>query len=144
MVLDAKRRCALLASAAAGVGFCFLAMLVAWGKTVPFDSAIRSEVHASAAPSLTLAATFFSDLGRLLVLIPATVVVAVYLWIRRRGFAGIACLISMAGAIMLNWALKATVHRPRPLPFYGLDPPFVQLSQRARILFYLLFVSRCC
>ena len=28
----------------------------------------------------------------------------------------------MAGALMVNWALKAAVHRPRPLPFFGLDP----------------------
>jgi membrane-associated phospholipid phosphatase len=122
MVIDVKRRWALLVSATAGAGFCFLAMLVAGGKTVLFDSAIRAAVHASTTPSLTLVETTFSVLGRVFVLIPATGVIALYLLIGRRSTAGIACLITMAGALMVNWALKAAVHRPRPLPFYGLDP----------------------
>ena len=122
MAIDVERRRALLVSAAAGIGFCLLTLLVNSGRTVLFDSAVRSAVHASGTPNLTLVATIFSFLGRLLVLLPATGAIVVYLSLKGRCSGSLALLITMTGALVLNWAVKGAVHRPRPLPFYGVDP----------------------
>jgi len=122
MTSKVQQRWSFEVSAASGIGFCLLAALVVGGRTEPFDSAVRMAVHASAAPELTLLASIFSFLGRLLVLLPATGAAVMYLSFKSRRVAVLGFVITMGGALMLNWALKGVVHRARPLPFYGLEP----------------------
>jgi undecaprenyl-diphosphatase len=122
MAVNVERKWALLVSALAGSGFCVLALLVAAGKTAPFDNSVRTFVHAGAAPYLTHIAVFFSTLGRQLVLIPASAAIAAYLLIKGRRSESFAYLVTMGSALLLNWSLKVTIHRPRPQPFFGLDP----------------------
>jgi undecaprenyl-diphosphatase len=122
MAVNVERKWALLVSALAGSGFCVLALLVAAAKTAPFDNSVRTFVHAGAAPYLTHTAVFFSTLGRQLVLIPASVAIAAYLLIKGRRSESFAYMATMGSALVLNWALKAAFHRPRPQPFFGLDP----------------------
>lgn len=122
MAVNVERKCALMVSAGAGIGYCVLAVLVAAGKTVPLDTTVRTLLHASAALYLTHIAVILSTLGRLLVLIPASAAVAAHLVIKGRRSEGIAFMVTMGGALALNWALKATIHRSRPQPFYGVDP----------------------
>jgi undecaprenyl-diphosphatase len=122
MGVNVERKWALLVSALAGSGFCVLALLVAAGKTAPFDNSVRTFVHAGAAPYLTQIAVFFSVLGRQLILIPASAAIAVCLLIKGRRSESFAYMVTMGSALVLNWALKATIHRPRPQPFFGSDP----------------------
>jgi undecaprenyl-diphosphatase len=122
MVVSAQGRWALLISAVAATAFCVLAWLVATGETLPFDTAVRAALHASAAPYLTWAATIVSTLGRIVVLVPATAAAAAYLMVKGRRSESFAYLLTMGGALALNWTLKALIQRSRPDPFYGVDP----------------------
>ena len=122
MAVNVERKLALLVSALAGSGFCLLALLVAAGKTAHFDNSVRTLLHASAATNLTYTAVILSTLGRLLVLIPASAAIAAYLLIKGRRSESFAYTVTMGSALVLNWLLKATIHRPRPQPFYGANP----------------------
>jgi len=122
MSFNVQRRWALLFLTAAGATLCLLAILVSARGPLQFDTTVRSAVHASAAPYWTLVATILSFLGRMLVLIPATAAIAAYLMYKGRRFAGFAYLMTMGGAVAVNWALKDEVQRSRPQPFYGVDP----------------------
>jgi membrane-associated phospholipid phosphatase len=122
MSAKAQRLLAIRVSAAAFVMLAFLTAAVCAGTTMPFDNLIRSTVHENAAPYLTSIAMGASFMGRLAVLIPATVVLVTGFFLVGRRSAGVALATVMAGAAVLNWVLKVTVHRPRPSPFYGVDP----------------------
>ena len=122
MANDIKRIWALRISTFAGITFSLLAVAVITGRTVGFDNSVRSAIHASAGPYMTLVATGVSFLGSLLVLIPATAATAAYLTLKGRRLAGLAQVVVMGGALALNWLLKTAIHRPRPQPFFGVDP----------------------
>lgn len=102
--------------------FGLLAADVSIGATTQYDNRIRSIIHATASAYLTTIATGVSVLGALKVLIPATVVIAIGLLLVKKRWPAAALSAAMGGALLLNWTLKAALHRVRPQPFFGVDP----------------------
>jgi undecaprenyl-diphosphatase len=115
------------------LGFLFAvvaATLLAWltkevlkGDTARFDAYVRSGVHAQASSPLTAVMWFFTDLGSVLVLscllLAAVVIFYCYRWRR----AAVLLAVTMAGACILEPALKTGFHRARPLPYFGITAP---------------------
>ncbi|MGH7497495.1 MAG: phosphatase PAP2 family protein [Gemmatimonadales bacterium] len=115
----------------AGLGAAVLALfLFGWlademleGDTLAFDLHVRAAVHAHASPGLTRLFVVVSDVGGPMVLAPLTVaLVGVFLW--RRWWRGAVLLaVAVAGAGVLDAALKHAFKRPRPTPFFGYALP---------------------
>jgi undecaprenyl-diphosphatase len=101
--------------------FAKLASEVREGDTISFDNAVRAWVHQFASPTITLAMKGISLLGYDVLLLELAIAIAVFLRLRwRRAAAWLA--ITMAGAVLLDMALKHAFHRHRPTPFFG-DAP---------------------
>ena len=103
--------------------FCFLAVEMGRGSTAALDAAARRFVLRIASPELTFSMRIFSLLGEFWML--AGIVALGVAWFLRRGHPHAAALlvISMAGAGILDAALKALFHRLRPEPFFGTRLP---------------------
>lgn len=99
-----------------------LVITVEMNGTVVFDAVVREQVHRLASPPLTVVAETVTWLGALSVLAPlAAVAVALLLRAGRRD--GVVLLaVTMAGAVVLENALKFSFHRLRPPPFFGAEP----------------------
>src|SRR6478752_2239063 len=113
----------------ASLGIAILCLfLFAWlgremleGDTLRFDQAVRSWVHHFASPGLTRVMNFFSLLGYNILLVELVIVFAVFAWLRwRRAAAWLA--VTMAGAVLLDIALKYAYHRTRPEAFFSVTP----------------------
>ena len=113
---------ALLTAVVAAIAYCGLAAATRAGVLADLDETIRSAVHADATPGLTALATAISGAGRLAVLLPASAAVVGGLVFARQRQHAVALGVTMGGALLLNWLLKAIVHRARPHPFFGLEP----------------------
>lgn len=117
-----RLRTALLASLAAAVLalvlFAWLADEVFEGDVAAFDARVRNAVHAFSSPALTALMRAFSLIGDqgLIAVFAAAVVVFLLLRWRR---ATLWLVFSVAGALVLDLALKNAYHRPRPAPFFG-------------------------
>jgi undecaprenyl-diphosphatase len=95
--------------------------LVFWGAGAVITSATRSadlsivrDVASDRTSALTGLAHALSFIGSGWVLIPATVVLVVVLWIRRQRADALAIGLSLGGAIGLSSLVKVLVDRPRP------------------------------
>lgn len=91
------------------------------GDTLRFDQAIRNWVHQFASPGLTVLMKVFSMLGAqilALVLVAAFVIFARLRWKR----AALWLAIAMAGALVLEAALKYAYHRIRPQAYFIPEP----------------------
>jgi undecaprenyl-diphosphatase len=99
--------------------FAVLALLVASGSTLTFDTAIRNHIHMWANGTLTESAQALSFVGSAIVWIPELAVVVAAFWIigDRRCAVGLA--IVMTGATLLDNGLKLAFHRVRPAVFFG-------------------------
>ena len=121
----ASMRAAILGSLAAAL----LALtLLSWlanevfeGDTRHFDEAVRGWVHQFASPALTTAMKVISALGSEVLVAVFVVAVAVFLKIKWRR-AAIWLMLTMAGGLVLEVALKHGFHRTRPAPFFGVAP----------------------
>src|SRR5579862_3947910 len=93
------------------------------GRTAAFDVVARRFVLRIASPELTFAMRIFSLLGEIWMLVG--IVALAVAWFLRRGHPHAATLliISMAGAGILDAALKSLFHRLRPEPFFGTHLP---------------------
>jgi undecaprenyl-diphosphatase len=116
----------LFASLAAAVGalilFGWLAEEVMEGDTKQFDATIRNAIHNHATPFLTSIMQVFSFLGSVgWVTFFGVLVVCVCLYFKRRRMAAFLA-IAVVGAGTLDYVLKLTFHRPRPLAFFGTSP----------------------
>lgn len=101
--------------------FAWIAEEALENHTRKFDFAIRNAIHQHASPALTRAATAASFLGEQLLLVVVPLALVIFLAIRwRRAAAWLA--ITMAGALVLTFALKLGFHRTRPDPFFGSVP----------------------
>jgi undecaprenyl-diphosphatase len=111
------------AALAALMLFAWLANQVARGATIAFDAAIRDAIHQYASPPLTAVARQLSQLGSpdsLLIMAAGALVGMLALGWRR---AAIRFLLTLAGALALDAALKLGFHRTRPVSFFGTPLP---------------------
>jgi undecaprenyl-diphosphatase len=123
MIREAGGRWALLACAAACFGlFVWLAIAISSGPAGSFDEAIRSAIHRFASPDLTRLARGVSLLGSGAVIASLTVIAFIGFYAAGRRRAAIALAVVMAGAVVLENALKFALHRVRPEPFFGTAP----------------------
>jgi undecaprenyl-diphosphatase len=101
--------------------FSWLADEVFEGDATRFDDFVRAWVHQFASPPLTRVMVVISHLGSgvlVAVLIIAFVILMRVHWRR----AAMWLLLSMAGGLVLELALKQAYHRARPSPFFGAVP----------------------
>lgn len=101
--------------------FAWIAQEMLEGETRVFDAAVRNWAHSFASPAMTRAMIGVSLLGYDILIVELVITVLVFLrirWIRGAVWLGM----SVAGALVLDLALKYAFHRPRPQPFFG-DAP---------------------
>jgi undecaprenyl-diphosphatase len=101
--------------------FAWIAENVEDQRTWVFDLGVRNAVHSLASPWMThfaFAVSFIGGDGLVLAAIVATVIFYRMRW--RRAAAWI--VVTLAGALVIELALKFAFHRPRPMPFYGAVP----------------------
>ena len=106
----------------AAVLFCWLVVVTMDGSMAGFDETVRTHVHASAAPWLTASVEVVTWLGAWGVLALFSGVSAAILLRAGRSWDAKLLLFTMAGAVVLENALKFLIQRPRPPPFFGTDP----------------------
>jgi membrane-associated phospholipid phosphatase len=116
----------LIASLAIAAGalllFGWLAEEVIRGDTNQFDATVRDAVHNHATPLLTSIMQGFSFLGSVTwVLIFGVLVGCACFYFKRPRIAGFLA-ITMAGVTTLDYVLKLSFHRPRPVAFFGVAP----------------------
>ena len=103
--------------------FAWLAEEVLEGNANTFDESVRVFVHGFASESLTTLMRFITMLGSTLVLgVLCFSVVAVFImknWKR----AAVLLTAAAAGAVILNFALKVSFGRLRPVPFFDTPLP---------------------
>lgn len=113
----------LAAAVAALFFFVWLTDEVLEGDTRLFDESVRNFVHGFAGPQLTALMNFFTFLGStsFLIVLGACALIGFLLAGRRRA----ACIfaVTMLGATVLNFSLKLSFRRPRPLPYFDTPLP---------------------
>jgi undecaprenyl-diphosphatase len=102
--------------------FVWLAITISSGPAGSFDEAIRSAIHRFASPDLTRLAQGISLLGSGAVIASLFIIAFIGIHATGRRRAAIALAVVMAGAVVLENALKFAVHRARPEPFFGTAP----------------------
>ena len=103
--------------------FAWLAGRVAGGGTLAFDAVIRQSVHQHASPALTTLMRGVSSLGSPLALLLLGTAAFVVLLAAHSRSGAVFFLITMAGAIVLDAALKLGFHRARPAAFFATPDP---------------------
>ena len=102
--------------------FAMVAYVISTGPIAPFDHLVRAGIHRGSSAALTMLSTGLSLAGSTIVLSTLFVIaMAVLIFLRRRRSA-IALTLVMAGAVVLDNALKHAFHRVRPEPFFGTAP----------------------
>ncbi len=113
----------LLACASACLGlFVWLAISISSGAAGSFDEAIRAAIHRFASSDLTPFARGVSLFGSAAVIAALSVIAFVGFYVTGRRRAAIALAVVMAGAVILENALKFAFQRARPEPFFGTAP----------------------
>lgn len=113
----------LAAAVAALALFAWLAERVVRHQTMPFDAAVRGELHGLASPPLTDAFLVVTWLGSHWFLIPFGAVLVWRLAAAGRKRTAVLYVVVTAGAELLLQTLKLVFHRPRPPVFFGLEDP---------------------
>lgn len=113
-----------LALAAGAFGlFWWLAEEVFEGDARHFDEWVRAAVNVRSTPAMTTAMRGLTCLGSTPFILSVSVVaVAVFYLLKWRRAAAL-LLVTMAGAFVLNVALKLSFQRARPDPFFGVAVP---------------------
>lgn len=119
--------------------FAWLAEEVFEGATANFDEQIRAFVHQFASPPLTGLMETASFLGSTLFLMALGVIMTIIFIFAKRRRAIALFGITMAGAIVLNFALKNAFHRPRPQPFFNVTLPTSYSFPSGHALFSVCF-----
>ncbi|HEX8197396.1 MAG TPA: phosphatase PAP2 family protein [Pyrinomonadaceae bacterium] len=119
--------------------FAWLADEVLEGGTQAMDETVRIFVNGFASQPLTLLMNFVTVLGSTLFL--STVFVCVFIiFIRKnRKRPAILITITMAGAVFLNFVLKTSFARARPVPFFDTPLPSSYSFPSGHALFALCF-----
>jgi undecaprenyl-diphosphatase len=115
----------LVASLVAAVGalvlFAWLAEEMSRGATASFDNRVRMWVHGLASPSVTTVTRCITELGSPGLFAAFVVALLVFL-IKGWNRGAMWLVLSMAGATVLELALKHAFHRARPVAFFGVAP----------------------
>lgn len=115
----------LLLGLAAAVGalivFALLSNWVLEGETKHFDGVVLDTIHRYATPQLTSLMRLLTHLGSTTFLLIVSILL-VFQGLKRRR-AAVLLAITMAGAALLIWVLKAEFQRPRPVPFFEFSHP---------------------
>jgi undecaprenyl-diphosphatase len=101
--------------------FVWLADNVVDQHTARFDAQVRASVHRYASPPLTSIMFAVSFMGSAGLVLAAALAFTLFRYFRWRG-AAIWLAVTLAGALVLDLALKFAFHRPRPVPFFGPVP----------------------
>ena len=101
--------------------FTWIADSMEHNRTQSFDLSVRAAVHQYASPGLTKAMFAITLLGGDGLVLAAFVSLGLFLYFHRRR-AALWLVVTFAGAIILDVALKYGFHRARPTPFYGPIP----------------------
>jgi undecaprenyl-diphosphatase len=120
-LMEAGMVASLAAAALSLFLFAWIAEEMAEGATTRFDLGVRAWVHQFASPAVTRFMTAISLLGYNVLVMELIVALAVFLYLGWKHAAGWLAT-SMAGALVLEFALKQAFHRPRPQIFFGAAP----------------------
>ena len=101
--------------------FAWIAEKVFHEKVLQFDLSVRAWVHQFASPTMTVVMKAFSFIGETVLVAALIVALIVFLKLHWRRAAWW-LTITMAGALVLDLALKFGFHRARPTPFFGTMP----------------------
>lgn len=101
-----------VALTAAALAAIWLMMML--GGTGPLDQSLYETLYAGGQPALVTLAKGLSLLGDPKVLVPATLVIAAWLWWRSHPHTALTLLVVALGGRALNSLLKLDVHRARP------------------------------
>lgn len=121
LAMEAGMAASLTAAALSLFLFAWIAEEMAAGATMRFDLGVRAWVHQFASPTMTRAMTAISMLGHGVLIAELAIALGVFLYVGWRHAAGWLAA-SMAGALLLELALKHAFHRPRPPTFFGAEP----------------------
>jgi len=103
--------------------FAWLADKVFDGDAKTFDETVRVFVHGFANESLTMLMHFITMLGSTLFLSFLCSSIFVIFIIKKWKRAIVLLMVTMAGAVILNFALKVSFGRIRPVPFFDTSLP---------------------
>jgi membrane-associated phospholipid phosphatase len=123
------------------VFFGWLAEEVLEGDTRLFDETIRNFAHGFAGEQLTSVMRFFTTLGSTLVLSLLLIIVLAVFLFRKWKRAAILFSITMFGAVILNFVLKISFGRARPVPFFDTPLPASYSFPSGHALFSLCFFA---
>ena len=91
--------------------------------TAHFDAFVRTQAHALASPAFTRAMEIMSFVGSPIPVVVLTVIAAVSFWYRGYLPRAVTLAIAVAGAGILEFALKLCFQRARPVPFFDIPAP---------------------
>ena len=103
--------------------FAWIADEVFEGDSVAIDNTLRNLLHSYAAEWLTTSMKALSFFGSTLFLVVVTVTLVGVFLIRRQHRSAIIMTVVMTGAVVLNYVLKVSFQRPRPLPYFDTPLP---------------------
>lgn len=128
---------------AAAVGslllFAWIAEEMAEGDTRVFDNALRGWVHAHASEWLTPLMQGCSFFGSTMFLTLAALVVLFAFLRSGHKHSAVLFAVTMIGATVLNWVLKTSFGRERPIPFFDTPLPASYSFPSGHSLFALCF-----
>jgi undecaprenyl-diphosphatase len=113
----------ILATTVAVFFFVWLTREVLEGDTLTFDQTVRSFIHGFASYSLTQVMQAVTFLGSTLFLSVGTAVVLIIFIVRKLWRSAVMFAVIMAGAVLINYTLKTTFERERPLAYFDYAMP---------------------
>ena len=113
---------AILVAGTALLFFGWLAEEVLEADTNQFDAFVRTAIHRLASPAFTSMMQDVSFLGAVGVLVTLSLLAIFLFSYFHRHREAVLLAITMAGATVLDLALKHAFHRARPVPFFGTFP----------------------
>ena len=121
--------------------FGWLSKEVVEADTQRFDLSVRTAIHAHASPLVTIWMVRVTRLGNWYVILPAAIVILIFLLAKRRPNEGRLFAVTMLGALILDSVLKLTFQRARPTPYFGLETPHTYSFPSGHALVTFCFVG---
>ena len=131
----------LLAALGALLFFAWIAEEMLEGDTLRFDSAVTFTVHEYATPPLTTVMKGLTLLGSSVVMGPLALLTLVIFYVRREFHALETLAATFVGALLLEFLLKLTFQRIRPVPFFDLPTPTTFSFPSGHALFSFCFFT---